>query len=96
MELGTIWNDVLRKVKQFAKNPERFCQNDSSEDFERIKLLLKVLYDGTKMATCDWENAQTSLKTLHELIVDDFDEEQVWTGVELQNKSIAHNMFPNF
>ena len=62
-----------------------------SDDFEKSKVLLKVFYDGVKLATAYTETAEASLKTLPELIIEDFDEEQVWAGIELQNKFVLEN-----
>jgi len=62
-----------------------------SDDFEKSKVLLKVFYDGVKLATAYTETAEASLKTLPELIIEDFDEEQVWAGIELQNKFALEN-----
>lgn len=84
--MESVWKDVLDRTSSFVKKPERFLNNESNDDFEKSKILLKVLYDGTKMATND--SVQASLKTLPELIIDEFDEEQVWAGVELQNSFV--------
>ena len=62
-----------------------------SDHFEKSKVLLKVFYDGVKLATAYTETAEASLKTLPELIIEDFDEEQVWAGIELQNKFALEN-----
>ena len=62
-----------------------------SDDFEKSKVLLKVFYDGVKLATAYSETVEASLKTLPELIIEDFDEEQVWAGIELQNKFVLEN-----
>ena len=81
--MDSVWKDVLDRTSAFVKKPERFLNPEKRDDFQKSKILLKVLYDGAKMATS--ESVQASLKTLPELIIDDFDEEQVWAGVELQN-----------
>jgi hypothetical protein len=86
--MDSLWKDVLCRTKIFVKQPERFL-GDASEDFEKSKILLKVLYDSTKLTEGSISELK-SLRTLPELIIDDFDEEQVWTAVELQNASIQN------
>ena len=87
--MEAIWNDVALKTKKFVKKPERFLlKNADSKDFEKSKILLKVFYDGVKLATSCSDTVEASKKTLNELIIEDFDEEQVWAGVELQNKFV--------
>ena len=87
--MEAIWNDVASKTKKFAKKPERFLlKTADSDDFEKSKILLKVFYDGVKLATSISDTPEASQKTLSELIIEDFDEEQVWAGIELQNKFV--------
>ena len=87
--MEAIWNDVAAKTKKFAKKPERFLLHSAdSDDFEKSKILLKVFYDGVKLATSISDTPEASQKTLSELIIEDFDEEQVWAGIELQNKFV--------
>ena len=85
-----VWKDVARRTKDFTRDPDRFLIVNDLEEFEKCKILLKVLYDGTKMAT-DEETSIVSADILPELMIDDFDEEQVWTGVERQNKAILED-----
>jgi len=87
--METIWDDVRLRTKTFVKKPERFLLNKDSEDFEKSKILLKVFYDGVKLATGWSDGNEASQKTLQELIIEDFDEEQVWAGIELQNKFVV-------
>ena len=85
--MEVVWKDVHKRTKDFVKEPDRFLVEDKNgENFEKCKILLKVLYDGAKMATENCEILSTN--TLPELIIEDFDEEQVWAGVELQNKVV--------
>ena len=87
--MEAIWEDVARRTKDFIKHPDRFLENENDETFEKSKLLLKVLYDGTKIATDEVGGDEKFHKNiLPELIIEDFDEEQVWTAVELKNRSI--------
>lgn len=52
---------------------------------EKTTNLLKQLYDTTKSVENKSDN--TDDDTLPELIVDNFDEEQIWQELELQNSS---------
>ena len=75
-----LWQDVASRVKDLSSKPEKFLEpNDSI--FEKTKILAKVLYDAAKML----EDGKHKNVTLPELIIENFDEEQVWAGVELQN-----------
>ena len=89
--MDSLWTDVASKTKNFVKKPQRFMLSKESDDFEKSKVLLKVFYDGVKLATAYTETVEASLKTLPELIIEDFDEEQVWAGIELQNKFALEN-----
>jgi len=86
--MNSIWQDVLTKTKSFVKQPERFIdtKGKDEDDFEKSKILLKVLYDASKTGESD--NAQALRNTLPELIINEFDEEQVWTAIELQNEFV--------
>ena len=87
--MEAIWEDVARRTKDFIKHPDRFLDQENDATFENSKLLLKVLYDGTKIATDEvGDDAKFHKNILPELLIEDFDEEQVWTAVELQNRSI--------
>ncbi len=86
--MEAIWKDVLGKTKGFTAKPERFLEPSESE-FDKSKTLVKVLYDATKSV-----EGQIDRNTLPELIIDNFDEEQVWAAIELQNKSHG-DYFPN-
>lgn len=75
-------NEIIDKFNTLTQKPVKFLtvQNDLKED---IKNLVKSLYDYTKSQ----ENSRKKEKksTLPELIVKDFDEEQIWQEIELQN-----------
>ena len=74
--MEAIWNDVASRTKKFAKKPERFLlKTADSDDFEKSKILLKVFYDGVKLATSISDTPEASQKTLSELIIEDFDED---------------------
>ncbi|GBP45720.1 U3 small nucleolar ribonucleoprotein protein MPP10 [Eumeta japonica] len=52
---------------------------------DKIKDLIKDIYDHTKAEEDD--KSKKKSKALPELIVDDFDEEQIWQEIELQNSA---------
>lgn len=75
-------SEIIEKFNTFTQKPVKFLsvQEDLKED---IKNLVKSLYDYTKSQ----ENYGKKEKkcALPELIVKDFDEEQIWQEIELQN-----------
>ncbi|XP_071439765.1 U3 small nucleolar ribonucleoprotein protein MPP10 [Hetaerina americana] len=73
-----VLRDVCGKFEKYTKNPADFLsvQVKLAED---IKKTIKCLYDLSK------ENDKSS-NTLPELIVDNFDEEQIWQELELRNE----------
>ena len=75
-----ILEDTSSKMRSIVKRPDKFLIKDS-ELYEKTKLFSKVLYDVTKLI-----ELEPSRATLPELIIQDFDPEQVWAGVELQNQ----------
>ena len=77
-----LWSDVADRVKDLSSKPEKFLE-PSDAIFEKTKILAKVLYDAAKLL----EDGKFKNITLPELIIEDFDEEQVWAGVELQNRA---------
>ena len=78
--MENIWLDVADRVKDLSSKPEKFLE-PSDTIFNKTKILAKVLYDAAKLL----EDGKYRNVTLPELIIDNFDEEQVWAGVELQN-----------
>jgi len=76
-----ILEDSNKKFSALVKKPEKLLEKDS-DLIERTKLLTKVIYDVSKLL-----EPSPCHKTLPELIVDGFDCEQVWAGVELQNQA---------
>ena len=78
--MDNLWADIADRVKELSSKPEKFLE-PSETIFEKTKVLAKVLYDTSKL----YEDGKFCNVTLPELIIDSFDEEQVWAGVELQN-----------
>ena len=67
-------------MRSVVKRPDKFLTKDN-DLYEKTKLFSKVLYDVTKLI-----ELEPSKATLPELIIQDFDPEQVWAGVEIQNQ----------
>lgn len=56
--------------------------------FEATKVVAKAIYDGLQMQFEEGQSGMTlTTMMMPELIVDDFDEEQVWAGVEMMNRA---------
>jgi len=66
------------KFTKLVRKPEKFFEPNPPL-FDEIKLLSKVLYDVGKLSE------DSDAKTLPELLINNFDEEQVWAGLQLQN-----------
>lgn len=79
-QVPAILEDTSNKVKAAVKRTEKFL-NQEDELFEKTKLLTKVVYDVAKLIEVD-----TCRLTMPELIIENFDCEQVWAGVEMQNQ----------
>ncbi|XP_072945873.1 U3 small nucleolar ribonucleoprotein protein MPP10 [Epargyreus clarus] len=71
--------DIIHKFSVLTDKPVKYLtvQNDLQED---IKNLVKSLYDYTK-----GQENKKGKGALPEIIVKDFDEEQIWQQIELQN-----------
>ena len=94
--MDSVWLDVLSRTKSFVKHPERFLVSQDNNEFDKSKILLKVLYDASKIATGDSDSTQAMKNTLPELIINDFDEEQVWTAIDLQNEFVKDECVNKF
>jgi len=79
-DVPKILEDTSAKVNAVVKKTEKFLNQDD-ELFERTKLLTKIVYDVTKLVEVD-----NSKLTMPELIIEEFDCEQVWAGVQMQNQ----------
>ncbi|XP_014359060.2 U3 small nucleolar ribonucleoprotein protein MPP10 [Papilio machaon] len=73
--------DIIDKFNVLTAKPVKYLsvQDDVKDD---VKNLIKTLYDFTKSKE---EDIKQKNKALPHLLVDDFDEEQIWQQVELQN-----------
>ncbi|XP_013174673.1 PREDICTED: U3 small nucleolar ribonucleoprotein protein MPP10 [Papilio xuthus] len=73
--------EIIDKFNVLTAKPVKYLsvQDDVKDD---VKNLIKTLYDFTKS---EEEGIKQKNKALPHLLVDDFDEEQIWQQVELQN-----------
>ncbi|XP_028632502.1 U3 small nucleolar ribonucleoprotein protein MPP10 [Grammomys surdaster] len=73
----------LREVKKATNRPECFLtiQNGLASDFTS---LTKFLYDFNKVL----ENGRISGSPLQKLVINNFDDEQIWQQLELQNEPV--------
>lgn len=79
-DVPKILEDTSNKVNAVVKKTDKFL-NKNDEVFERTKLLTKIVYDVAKLV-----EVETNKHTMPELIIDNFDCEQVWAGVQMQNR----------
>ncbi|KAJ4434429.1 hypothetical protein ANN_22991 [Periplaneta americana] len=79
--------DLFNSFQLLTKKPEDYLrvQTNTATD---AKQLVKDLYDFTKCA----ENGLSAGDALPELIIEDFDEEQIWQELELQNEGRSQNL----
>ena len=79
-QVPNILEDTSTKMRAIVKRSDKFLTKDA-DLYEKTKLFSKVLYDLTKLI-----ELEPSKATLPELIIEHFDPEQVWAGVEIQNQ----------
>jgi len=79
-DVPKILEDTSSKVNAVVKKTDKFL-NKNDEVFERTKLLTKIVYDVAKLV-----EVEANKHTMPELIIDNFDCEQVWAGVQMQNQ----------
>merc|ERR1719228_2680749 len=72
------------------KKTEKFLNQDD-ELFDKTKLLTKIVYDVSELV-----EVESSKLTMPELIIDNFDCEQVWAGVQMQNQQKVNKFETKF
>ena len=71
-----LWEETCNHFRDLAAKPEKFLDPKSCEGhFEKAKVVAKVFYDAAKLA--EDKDEGLALQTLPELIIEDFDAEQV-------------------
>jgi len=89
-DVPKILEDTSNKVNAVIKKTEKFLNQDD-ELFDRTKLLTKIVYDVSKLV-----EVESSKLTMPELIIDNFDCEQVWAGVQMQNQQKVNKFETKF
>merc|ERR1719369_1810966 len=79
-DIPKILEDASTKIVAITRKTEKFLHKDT-ELFDKTKLFAKVVYDVNKLI-----EVESNKLTLPELIIENFDSEQVWAGIEIQNK----------
>ena len=85
--MDLVWKDASDRVQAVASKPDKFFDNSTKEPLAKAKVCTKVFYDSAKLLE-DESNEAAAATTLPQLVIDDFDCEQVWAGLELQNKAM--------
>ncbi|XP_014667547.1 PREDICTED: U3 small nucleolar ribonucleoprotein protein MPP10-like [Priapulus caudatus] len=82
----SLLSALYTRVIANTENPENYLslQQEAADEF---KLLTKTIYDFTKCNEASVNKGTDASEALPELIVDNFDDEQVWQEVELQNQA---------
>lgn len=83
-----VLKSALDKVSDICKKHEKLLV-PQKKTFEAAKLVTKVIYDLVKVSE---DSLDQDRDTLSELVIEDFDQEQVWAGIELQNKAKLDNL----
>ncbi|KAJ8304835.1 hypothetical protein KUTeg_018418 [Tegillarca granosa] len=78
---------TLDKFLDLTQKPEYFLSTQESHS-EKFKSATKNIYDLSK----SYELKKDTLNTLPQLILDNFDEEQVWQELELQNHYVVNKL----
>jgi len=89
-DVPKILEDTSNKVNAVIKKTEKFLNQDD-ELFDKTKLLTKIVYDVSKLV-----EVESSKLTMPELIIDNFDCEQVWAGVQMQNQQKVNKFETKF
>ncbi|XP_045888064.1 U3 small nucleolar ribonucleoprotein protein MPP10 isoform X2 [Micropterus dolomieu] len=89
MASGDVWSvleECVKKINANTAQPENFLslQDDVAADFTS---LTKTLYDLHKAQ----EPAECKGSPLAQLVVENFDEEQIWQELELQNNAVLRH-----
>ena len=92
--MDSVLSGASKKVLEMARKKDKFIEDKggggSGKMFSAAKLVAKAIYDGLQMQIGGGDDSGgggNNSMLLPELIIEDFDEEQVWAGVEMLNKA---------
>ena len=92
--MDSVLSGASKKVLEMARKKDKFIEDKGSGSgkmFSAAKLVAKAIYDGLQMQIGGGDDSGggggNNSMLLPELIIEDFDEEQVWAGVEMLNKA---------
>ncbi|XP_065210752.1 U3 small nucleolar ribonucleoprotein protein MPP10 [Planococcus citri] len=85
-------SELVNKFAKYTKDPTAFLSVQTELEC-KIKPLLKQLYDLTKQTE---DVVEKDKPTLPNLVIKDFDTEQIWQQIELQNQFIADKLSSRF
>lgn len=85
--MEVILSETRSKVKSLVSKPEQFLQSSSEALIQTSQSITKILYDLAKLNEDPEDQRQKAKTTLKELIIEDFDHEQIWAQIQLQNEA---------
>ena len=85
--MDVVWSETGGRVKSLASKPDKFYEGEGGGGtFEKAKAFTKVFYDAAKLL--EQEDGESDVKTLPQLIIEEFDGEQV-----SHSQTIVHAIF---
>ncbi|XP_062616341.1 U3 small nucleolar ribonucleoprotein protein MPP10-like [Saccostrea cucullata] len=86
--MENLMSKILQDFLQCTSKPEEFL-SAQPQVFSQLKNITKCLYDLSKSEEFGQNWSESALP---ELIVENFDEEQIWQQLELQNSGVIDNL----
>ncbi|CAB3360859.1 Hypothetical predicted protein [Cloeon dipterum] len=83
-----FWQSIAEQLENLSSKPDKYLCTQPKIAAE-IKTFTKKLYDSTKSSE---KEAYPTSEALPELIIDSFDDEQIWQQIELQNQDAYDNL----
>ncbi|XP_065335501.1 U3 small nucleolar ribonucleoprotein protein MPP10 isoform X2 [Cloeon dipterum] len=83
-----FWQSIAEQLENLSSKPDKYLCTQPKIAAE-IKTFTKKLYDSTKSSE---KEAYPTSEALPELIINSFDDEQIWQQIELQNQDAYDNL----